>query len=184
MSFALHRLCLRAHSCTLLRPSVHSRATSYRGVPQQHCRSLQLNSDRVLHSRGFSRRFRSPPQPAALQQTLSTVDRSGAIPVDAESLEWDEPTVEPVADLVLPPPTNTKVKTAEFVKSSTAISQCPGAGYPEFAVIGRSNVGKSSLINMMTGRKSLAQISKTPGEYLAGKLRTWVLLLLLLLIYC
>ena len=171
MSFALRRVYLRAQtcvpSCTLIRQSFYSCATSYCGAPRQHCQSLQLSSDRVLFSRGFSRRLRTPPQPAALQQTLSAADRLGSTPVDTEPLEWDEPTVEPVVELVLPPPTNTKVKTAEFVKSSTAISQCPTAGYPEFAVIGRSNVGKSSLINMMTGRKALAQISKTPGRLFA-----------------
>lgn len=73
----------------------------------------------------------------------------------------------PPAGLVLPRAKNTKVKTAEFIKSSVNVKDCPKAGLPEFAVIGRSNVGKSSLINMLTGRKSLAMVSKTPGE-LAG----------------
>ena len=57
-----------------------------------------------------------------------------------------------------------KVKTAEFLKSSVDVKHCPAAVYPEFAVIGRSNVGKSSLINMMTGRNALAMVSKTPGK--------------------
>ncbi|EFN59273.1 hypothetical protein CHLNCDRAFT_17068, partial [Chlorella variabilis] len=57
-----------------------------------------------------------------------------------------------------------RVKSAEFVKSSTSVEQCPPARYPEFAVIGRSNVGKSSLINMLTGRNALAMVSKTPGK--------------------
>lgn len=68
------------------------------------------------------------------------------------------------AVVALPPPTNVKVKSAEFVKSSVTLEQCPKPSYPEFAVIGRSNVGKSSLINMLTGRKSLAMVSKTPGK--------------------
>lgn len=59
-----------------------------------------------------------------------------------------------------------RVKKAEFVKSSTALDQCPKAKLPEFAIIGRSNVGKSSLINMLTGQASLAKVSKTPGESL------------------
>lgn len=58
---------------------------------------------------------------------------------------------------------STKVRSAEFVKSSVSVKDCPKAGYPEFAVIGRSNVGKSSLINLLTGRRSLAMVSKTPG---------------------
>jgi len=65
--------------------------------------------------------------------------------------------------LQLPPPTNSQIKTAEFVKSSVAVSDCPQPKYPEFAVIGRSNVGKSSLINLLTNRKSLAMVSKQPG---------------------
>jgi hypothetical protein len=64
---------------------------------------------------------------------------------------------------VLPRARNTKVKSAEFVKSSVGVKDCPKAVFPEFAVIGRSNVGKSSLINLLTGRKSLAMVSKTPG---------------------
>lgn len=63
-----------------------------------------------------------------------------------------------------PRPTHTNVKTAEYVSSAVTLSQCPKARWPEFAVIGRSNVGKSSLINMLTGRKALALTSKTPGN--------------------
>lgn len=57
-----------------------------------------------------------------------------------------------------------KVNYANFVKSSADVSQCPNADKPEYAFIGRSNVGKSSLINMLTGRKKLAKISATPGK--------------------
>jgi GTP-binding protein len=51
-----------------------------------------------------------------------------------------------------------------FVKSSSKVSECPEANLPEYAFIGRSNVGKSSLINMLTGRKELAKISGKPGK--------------------
>ena len=47
-----------------------------------------------------------------------------------------------------------KIKSAEFVISNTDIDKCPNERIPEYAFIGRSNVGKSSLINMLTGRKS------------------------------
>ncbi len=57
-----------------------------------------------------------------------------------------------------------KVKTAEFVKSSKKWTECPEPNLPEFAFIGRSNVGKSSLINALTGRKYLAKTSSTPGK--------------------
>ena len=56
------------------------------------------------------------------------------------------------------------IKMAEFVISNTQVSRCPASDKPEFAFIGRSNVGKSSLINMLTGRKSLAKISNRPGK--------------------
>ncbi len=57
-----------------------------------------------------------------------------------------------------------KIKESVFVKSSSAMDQCPSPKKAEFAFIGRSNVGKSSLINMLTGRKSLAKISSKPGK--------------------
>lgn len=56
------------------------------------------------------------------------------------------------------------INQAEFVISASKISQCPLADKAEFAFIGRSNVGKSSLINMLTNRKSLAKTSATPGK--------------------
>jgi GTP-binding protein len=56
------------------------------------------------------------------------------------------------------------IDTARFLISSPDISKCPKHLLPEYAFIGRSNVGKSSLINMLTGRKGLAKISGTPGK--------------------
>ncbi len=53
---------------------------------------------------------------------------------------------------------------AKFIKSSADYRQCPDPVIPEYAFIGRSNVGKSSLINMLTGRKKLAKTSGTPGK--------------------
>jgi GTP-binding protein len=57
-----------------------------------------------------------------------------------------------------------EVYEAEFIISQPKESMCPKDGVPEFAFIGRSNVGKSSLINMLTGRKGLAKVSGTPGK--------------------
>ena len=59
-----------------------------------------------------------------------------------------------------------EIKSAEFIISNTDISKCPQHNMPEYAFIGRSNVGKSSLINMLTGRKGLAMTSATPGKTL------------------
>jgi GTP-binding protein len=57
-----------------------------------------------------------------------------------------------------------KIKSAEFVVSNQDVSKCPKNSIPEYAFIGRSNVGKSSLINMLTDRKSLAKTSGRPGK--------------------
>lgn len=56
------------------------------------------------------------------------------------------------------------IKSAFFEKSSSKISECPTGRRLEFAFIGRSNVGKSSLINMLTGQKGLAKTSVSPGK--------------------
>lgn len=58
------------------------------------------------------------------------------------------------------------IKKSEFTISSATVSQCPKDTKPEFAFIGRSNVGKSSLINMLCNRKGLAKTSATPGKTL------------------
>lgn len=57
-----------------------------------------------------------------------------------------------------------KIKSAEFVKSSKELTQCPAPDKAEFAFIGRSNVGKSSLINMLCNQNDLAKTSSTPGK--------------------
>lgn len=57
-----------------------------------------------------------------------------------------------------------KIQSADFLVSNSRADQCPQSDFPEYAFIGRSNVGKSSLINMLTGRKALAMTSSTPGK--------------------
>lgn len=57
-----------------------------------------------------------------------------------------------------------EIKEAQFVMSNTDVRKCPAPDRPEYAFIGRSNVGKSSLINMLTNKKSLAKISGKPGK--------------------
>lgn len=58
------------------------------------------------------------------------------------------------------------IKSADFISSSSEYQQCPPPDKPEIAFIGRSNVGKSSLINMLANRKKLAKTSSTPGKTL------------------
>ena len=58
------------------------------------------------------------------------------------------------------------IKSSQFVKSSVNLSQCPSNGLPEYAFIGRSNVGKSSLINAITNNKNLCKTSSMPGKTL------------------
>lgn len=57
-----------------------------------------------------------------------------------------------------------QIKSAEFVVSNSDVAKCPNTMVPEYAFIGRSNVGKSSLINMLTSKKSLAKTSGRPGK--------------------
>ncbi|MBR2196144.1 MAG: YihA family ribosome biogenesis GTP-binding protein [Salinivirgaceae bacterium] len=57
-----------------------------------------------------------------------------------------------------------EIKSAEFVMSNTDFRKCPPPTIPEYAFIGRSNVGKSSLINMLTGNQKLAKVSGKPGK--------------------
>jgi len=57
-----------------------------------------------------------------------------------------------------------EIKESKFVMSNTEWKKCPKPNKPEYAFIGRSNVGKSSLINMLTGRKALAKVSGKPGK--------------------
>ena len=56
------------------------------------------------------------------------------------------------------------IKEATFISSNTTVAKCPETTLPEYAFIGRSNVGKSSLINMLTGRSKLAKTSSFPGK--------------------
>ena len=59
-----------------------------------------------------------------------------------------------------------EIKKSEFVISAPTVSKCPKDDKPEYAFIGRSNVGKSSLINMLCNHKGLAKTSATPGKTL------------------
>ncbi len=57
-----------------------------------------------------------------------------------------------------------QIRAAEFVTSGRGLAECPEWGLPEFALIGRSNVGKSSMVNLLSNKESLARISAIPGK--------------------
>jgi GTP-binding protein len=57
-----------------------------------------------------------------------------------------------------------RILSAEFTKGARSLAECPDGNLPEIALIGRSNVGKSSLVNLLTRRKDLARVSATPGK--------------------
>ena len=64
---------------------------------------------------------------------------------------------------------NMIIKEAKFIKSSTTLSECPEKKLPEYIFLGRSNVGKSSLINMLVNQNKLSKISSKPGKNSAYK---------------
>ncbi len=81
-------------------------------------------------------------------------------PFAAKAPSGDAPTRR---QMELPAGDFSRVRSAEFVSSAVDLAGCPAQDRPEFALIGRSNVGKSSLINMMTQNSKLARTSKEPG---------------------
>ncbi|KAG1676374.1 hypothetical protein FOA52_001169 [Chlamydomonas sp. UWO 241] len=84
--------------------------------------------------------------------------------VGAAVQEDDDQELFPTLMMELPPATHTKVTSCKYLTSCVEHTACPPPRFPEFAVIGRSNVGKSSLINMITNSKRLAHVSKEPGK--------------------
>jgi GTP-binding protein len=149
-------------------------------VPVLHTQGLNSRtcSYRQLASQQQQRAAAAAPASAAAgSSTAGRPQKDAQLSSQGIDVPQDEPKQQqqqqqqqelPELQLQLPEPTNIQVKTAEFVKSSVKVGDCPPAKYPEFAVIGRSNVGKSSLINMLTNRKSLAMVSKQPGKQQAG----------------
>lgn len=141
-------------------------------VPELQCRVFPLIKFCLRHSKQYSGftnncapsgRFKRGAVGVIAGDSLVSQDGQGRHQ-EYETLAPSTPAEEAEKMIVLPPPRDSKVKTAKYITSSVALSQCPPAKLPEFAVIGRSNVGKSSLINMLTGSKSLALTSKQPGK--------------------
>ncbi|KAJ0786484.1 putative GTP binding domain, P-loop containing nucleoside triphosphate hydrolase [Helianthus annuus] len=88
------------------------------------------------------------------------------IPPDTEICSEKGPRILKGSNIVLSKyARDAQVVSAEFVKSSVETEACPADGLPEFALVGRSNVGKSSLLNSIVKRKKLAMTSKKPGMH-------------------
>lgn len=96
--------------------------------------------------------------------------RSGvaaSIPSAAEAGRLSAPAARPPPPPSPQPPPRPRAgsrRGATFLGSSSTVDQCPVPTLPEFALVGRSNAGKSSLVNALTGRRDLAAVSKTPGK--------------------
>lgn len=88
------------------------------------------------------------------------------MPPGVDPDEVTEEMVLPGSNIVLGPYTgDAKIKEVDFVKSSNRPKDCPRDDRPEFAMLGRSNVGKSSLINFLVRKKDVALTSKKPGLF-------------------
>lgn len=106
-----------------------------------------------------------PPRGGRARDRRATAATAAAVAATARDVGPDlEDAGEPGPSTPPPRPTHTRVKTAEYAGSAVSLAGCPPPSVPEVALIGRSNVGKSSLINALTGRKGLAQVSKQPGK--------------------
>jgi hypothetical protein len=104
----------------------------------------------------------APPAAASAKQQHNTTATIPATPA-APKLNPLQPYIPP--GLILPkvPGSSSAVRNAEFAAGAYSLAQLPPERWPEVAVVGRSNVGKSSLINCMLGSSSLAKVSKHPG---------------------
>jgi hypothetical protein len=123
-----------------------------------------LQQQAVLLQRMLSTDAAKPKPPAAAsaqQQQYSTAEKPA--PPAAPMLNPLQPYIPP--GLILPkvPGSSSAVRTAEFAAGAYSAAQLPPERWPEVAVVGRSNVGKSSLINCLLGSSSLAKVSKHPG---------------------
>eukprot|EP00892_Ulva_mutabilis_P009095 jgi/Ulvmu1/6558/UM003_0195.1 len=114
--------------------------------------------------------LKGPGDPTVMRRYIDIMDADDDADDDFLEEEQSDSTAKPQqrqTHLVAPDPNNpknVKIRTSQYISSSTSLTTCPKDGRPEFAIIGRSNVGKSSLINMLTKNRNLALTSKQPGK--------------------
>ncbi|KAK9166018.1 hypothetical protein Scep_001209 [Stephania cephalantha] len=107
----------------------------------------------------------SNPTKQPLSPTTKFVKKSLFVPPGVEPDSVTEDMILPGSNIVVGPYAgHSHIKEVQFVKSSSRPRDCPKDGKPEFAVLGRSNVGKSSLINLLVRKKEFALTSKKPGK--------------------
>ncbi|KAK4486095.1 hypothetical protein RD792_008763 [Penstemon davidsonii] len=105
------------------------------------------------------------PGPAALSEAARFVRKVLFVPPGVDPDDVTDDMVLPGSNIVAGPYAgDAKIKEVDFVKSSSRVKECPKDGRPEFAMLGRSNVGKSSLINFLVRKKEVALTSKKPGK--------------------
>ncbi|XP_058082890.1 GTP-binding protein At2g22870 [Magnolia sinica] len=105
------------------------------------------------------------PKPPPVSETARFVKTALFLPPGVESDDVTESMVLPGSNIVVGPYAgHSQIKHVDFVKSSARPRDCPKDDLPEFAILGRSNVGKSSLINALVRRKEVALTSKKPGK--------------------
>jgi len=139
----------------------------------------EMTSSRPLFKRGRSIALRGPEASPSHLSIASTeydedTEENPQEPVEDPHFvthhmpkgvsEWSEGAVTHLGEVELPTPEASRVKSAEYISSAVRPDQMPQGSMSEVAVIGRSNVGKSSLINALTHKKMLAHVSKTPGK--------------------
>ncbi|XP_021760078.1 GTP-binding protein At2g22870-like [Chenopodium quinoa] len=124
--------------------------------------SFSLSSTTPIFYRHALSSSAAPPPPSDATKFTSTVL---FVPPGVDPNDITEDMILPGSNIVIGPYAgHSQIKEVAFVKSSSRAKDCPIDGLPEFAVLGRSNVGKSSLINTLVKKKEVALTSKKPGK--------------------
>ncbi|KAJ4844191.1 hypothetical protein Tsubulata_000864 [Turnera subulata] len=161
---------LRNRLSTLLSPSSSSSSSSFALLSSHTKAPLPFSLSFNYSTRGspnptqhvYASKTAQPSSPDAASRFASTVL---FVPPGVEPEEVTEEMVLPGSNIVVGPYAgHSQIKDVQFVKSSGRAKDCPRDERPEFAVLGRSNVGKSSLINALVKKKEVALTSKKPGK--------------------
>ncbi|KAL5706691.1 hypothetical protein ACHQM5_024825 [Ranunculus cassubicifolius] len=147
------------HSTTSLFPSPRSfistslsTTKTFHQTPSRHQKNISTAASKTTSNQSSSK-------------TTEFIKKTLFVPPGVEPEQVTEDIVLPGSNIVLGPYAgHSQIKQVEFVKSSARAKDCPKDTLPEFAILGRSNVGKSSLINALVRKKEVALTSKNPGK--------------------